>query len=409
MTAILLIHFGTPRNKTEIGPFLEALFSDPANWPFENKFLQKVLAKPIALAARRSSIRKYESVGFNQSSAGQIEKLRERLIEAFHSSNPPSPPFTKGGMKFSTPFEKGEGKIIPPFEKGGMGGFLKNNIFIAVRYGKPSIEEAFERIDRAGTERITVLPLYPHASIEMYDSLFKECHRLRQLYYRNFRFAWAGAFYDHPLFISAWTDSIETALRTLLRNPPEIASSSFDKLRTPRNDTHLLFSAHALPIPPRILPLCKGEFPPEADPPLAEEGVDPDLPSPSLPYKGRESWVFTNYQHQVECTAQAIWQSLGSKHPMSIAYQSRTRFGRWSSPSLEDEIHRLAKNGVSHCLIVPISFLFDNVETLIDIDRVAMPLGIKTGMHEIRRARPPGDSQKIVEMIVDIVKNTSPL
>jgi hypothetical protein len=26
-----------------------------------------------------------------------------------------------------------------------------------------------------------------------------------------------------------------------------------------------------------ILPLCKGEFPPEADPPLAEEGVEPSL------------------------------------------------------------------------------------------------------------------------------------
>ena len=386
MTAILIIHFGSPRNRSEVAPFLNAIFSDPANWPFENKFIQKILAKPIALAARRSSIRKYETVGFNQSSASQIEKLRERLSEIITPHPNPLPQGERGF--FATP---------PP--RGGRVREGVTTVFAAARYGLPTIESAFEQIDAQGHEQVIIIPFYPHASIEMYDSLFKECHRLRQLYYRNFRFAWAGVFYDHPLFISAWTDSIETALRTLLRNPPEIASSSFDKLRTPRNDTHLLFSAHAHPL--------------THPSPLGGEGKRKlFLPLEEKPALSNVEGVgmrgISSYEQQVEYTAKSIWQSLGSKHPMSIAYQSRTRFGRWSSPSLEDEIHRLAKNGVSTCLIVPISFLFDNVETLIDIDRVAIPLGTKAGVHEVRRAKPPGDSQKIVEMVVDIMKIASP-
>ena len=47
-------------------------------------------------------------------------KMLGKLIVA---TNPPSPPFKKGGNLVSPPFAKGKNLITPPFSKGGQGGF----------------------------------------------------------------------------------------------------------------------------------------------------------------------------------------------------------------------------------------------------------------------------------------------
>jgi hypothetical protein len=38
-------------------------------------------------------------------------------------NNPPSPPFSKGGISANFPFDKGRNPLIPPLEKGDTGGF----------------------------------------------------------------------------------------------------------------------------------------------------------------------------------------------------------------------------------------------------------------------------------------------
>jgi len=294
MTVKVLLHFGSPKNRDEVGPFLKDILAD--------------YCKPLSIVAlpfaRRSAVKKYEAVGFKGSQG--VENLAGKLGKSF---------------------------------------------ILAARYGRPSIKDALKIVDGTGPENVTVLPLFPHASLEMFDSIVQEFMRLERSSYHGMHFRWTGPFFDHPLFIDAWTDSIKKSL---------------DEFES-RDSVHIIFSAHAIP--------------------------DGD----------------NDYEHQVMKTAELITSSLGSLNPSSVAYQSAMRIGKWSRPSIEEEIRKLALGGVSACLIVPVSFLFDNVETLFDIDRSIIPAAKIAGMKDIRRAAPPGDSEKIVEMFEDIINTVPPL
>jgi ferrochelatase len=287
MTATLLVHFGSPRDRAEVAPFINAIFADHFG----------PLARVLAFPARRSALKKYDAVGFG--GAEGMDELARRL----------------GG-----------------------------DFFVASQYGTVSIEDALSKIEEKGLEEAAVVPLYPHASLEMYDLIFKKMERLRKLYFRDMRFSWAGPFYDHPLFVDAWAESIEKSL------------GEFEN----RNSTAIIFSAHAVP---------------------SDAG----------------------YEKQVLESARLIGLAIGLEKQAGVAYQSAMG-KRWSSPSIEEELSRLARNGVRDCLIVPISFLFDNVETLFDIDRVAIPAAKSAGMRDVRRATPPGHSENIIQMILEVAK-----
>lgn len=282
MTSTLVIHFGSPKNRGEVAPFIDAIVADHLG----------LLARPVAFWAKRSALKKYDAVGFG--GARSVDELTEKLGQDF---------------------------------------------IVASQYGRPSLEDALSKMDERGIESAVVLPLYPHASLEMYGLIFKKIEDLKKRCFRGLHFVWSGPFYDNPLFVDAWAGSIENSL------------GEFEN----KNRVHIIFSAHAIP-------------------------SDRD------------------YESQVLESANLIWGALGLKNPMSVAYQSA--MGKnWSHPSIEDEIVRLVKEGVSDCLIVPISFLFDNVETLFDIDRIAIPAAKRAGMRDVRRASPPGVSDKIIHLI----------
>ncbi|MFZ5995275.1 MAG: lipopolysaccharide heptosyltransferase II [Thermodesulfobacteriota bacterium] len=52
-----------------------------------------------------------------------------------NESNPPSPPFTKGGNTLSPPLGKDGGPLIPPLKKGDTGGFSDKNKLIGINPG----------------------------------------------------------------------------------------------------------------------------------------------------------------------------------------------------------------------------------------------------------------------------------
>jgi ferrochelatase len=288
MTSVCIVHFGSPRNEDELGRFLRDIFVDNLPVPF--------FAGLFAAFAKRASLERYRLMNFG--TASKISRLAEKL---------------------------------------------GNNVFVAAQYGAPSIEETLELIDETGSDRVIVLPFYPHASLDMYDSISRRFADLKKRCYRNINFEWTHPFYNERLFIEAWTGSIDKTLNDFEEKGP----------------VHVIFSAHAHP----------------AD----------DL----------------EYREQVTASATAVMKSF--KNPWSVAFQSAMGGGRWSRPSLEEEIKRLAQNGVLNCIIVPVSFLFDNVETLFDIGRRAIPLGERLGMKKIGMAPPPGDSEEIVEMFKSMV------
>lgn len=320
MSAVILLHFGSPRNRGEVSLLIRSIFDDPVFSPFKNNLFLKLVKRPIQMLAVRSAINKYESIEFDRTYLSSMENLGKSL----------------------------SGKMGP-----------RMPVFIAAHYGAPSMEEVFEKMEDLNINRALIVPLYPHASPEMYGSIVMQSQNLKRGFFSQIHLRWTPPFFDHPLFIEAWADSIRETLKKFDENE--------------QGGVHILFCAHAHPV-----------FNP-----------------------AEKKNVFENYEAQVEATSHAVWKCLGLKNRMSIAYQSSAKFGKWSAPALEKELNRLISQGVSNCIIVPASFLFDNIETLLDIDSIAIPGALKNGMKAVLKAPPPGARPGITGMLVDIVNETN--
>jgi ferrochelatase len=73
------------------------------------------------------------------------------------------------------------------------------------------------------------------------------------------------------------------------------------------------------------------------------------------------------YQWQVEQTVAAVLARLEQRCDWAICYQSRATPQRWIEPSTEQEIERAARDKVA-VLVVPIAFVSEHSETLVELD-----------------------------------------
>ena len=75
---------------------------------------------------------------------------------------------------------------------------------LAMRYGKPSIASALAALERAGVERVVVLPLFPQYASSVTASTAAEVTRVLQAASDHPPLEILGAFYDEPEFASSW-------------------------------------------------------------------------------------------------------------------------------------------------------------------------------------------------------------
>jgi len=177
---------------------------------------------------------------------------------------------------------------------------------VAMRYSEPLLEEKLKEIDPEGFENIVLLPLFPHYSIATWGSIEKVVEKspLRG------KVKFTKPFYDCKEFIDGWVEALKETLKGTER-------------------PFLLFSAHSLPLY------------------LVEKYGDP-------------------YPQQVAESAFLIAQKVGL--PYKISYQSRVGPIKWLEPPTDETIKELRSLGVEELIVVPISFVSENTETLQEID-----------------------------------------
>ena len=190
-------------------------------------------------------------------------------------------------------------------------------VFIAMRYWHPMTGETIAEIRRQRIERVVLLPLYPQFSKTTTGSSYNEWkRRLVPGSTNGLRFDLVEEYCEHPLYIAALVRNITIAL---MRVPAR-----------DRHGVHLVFSAHGTPTR------------------LVREG-DP-------------------YQRQVIRTCEAVIKEgkFGLSH--HLCYQSKVGPQEWLKPSLHETIAKLAADGVTHVITVPIAFVSDHSETLWEIN-----------------------------------------
>jgi len=189
--------------------------------------------------------------------------------------------------------------------------------FIAMRYWHPLSDETAKAVRVWGPDEVILLPLYPQYSSATTGSSLTDWREDA---------ARAGLVAATSVVCCYPNDAgYLAATASLLRQAWQKARAALD----PAIPLRILFSAHGLPQP------------------IVDAG-DP-------------------YQWQVEQTVAGVVGRFGQPCDWTICYQSRATPQRWIEPSTEQEIERAARDKVA-ALIVPIAFVSEHSETLVELD-----------------------------------------
>jgi len=113
------------------------------------------------------------------------------------------------------------------------------------------------------------------------------------------------------------------------------------------------------------------------------------------------------YVQEVESTVSALKESLPRGVQSSCAFQSRVGPVRWVRPFLDEEIRRVAQEGVKSIVTVPVSFVCENLETLYELDIEIAQLAAECGIESFKRTPAPGVHPAFIGMLEKLVIQTS--
>ncbi len=198
--------------------------------------------------------------------------------------------------------------------------------FIAMRCWKPFSDEKAAEVKEWAPDRVVLLPFYPQFSTTTTQSSLADWDRAARKINLQASHSQICCYPSEKGFVEAQADLIRAA---------------WDK-KKPGVDYRLLLSAHGLP----KRTISKG---------------DP-------------------YQWQVEKTAKAIVDRLGIENlDVQICYQSRVGPLEWIVPATDGEIRRAGhdRKGV---VVVPIAFVSEHSETLVELDIEYSKLAAESGV-----------------------------
>ncbi len=220
--------------------------------------------------------------------------------------------------------------------------------FISMRYWHPFSYETVKKVRKYNPDRIILLPLYPHYSITTVGTSLIDWNRSAKKAGLDVPFR---AIKDYPTadgFIDAHVSILKDAL---------------EKIDHPEN-YRILYSAHGLP----------------------EKIVAAGDP----------------YCSQIEQSCKAIQEKLGNPDHV-VCYQSRVGPLKWIEPYTDDEIARAGADGKS-LIIVPISFVSEHSETLVELDIEYRELAVEAGVKDYIRIAAIGCHDSYISALAKLTR-----
>ncbi len=228
----------------------------------------------------------------------------------------------------------------------------KVKCFIAMRYWNPRARDSVAAVKEFDPDEVVLLPLYPQFSTTTSQSSIDEWlfQAKRQGLTKPAHIV--CCYPKQAGFVSAVADLLSQGL----------------KKAEARGAPRVLFSAHGLP--ERVI-----------------QGGDP-------------------YQSQVEQTAKAVMDQLQRPDiDWLVSYQSRVGPLKWIGPSTDAEIARAGLDGVP-LVIVPIAFVSEHSETLVELDIEYAHLAKEAGVPLYIRVPTVRDHPNFIEGLGQIVRNS---
>lgn len=217
-------------------------------------------------------------------------------------------------------------------------------VFIAMRYWHPLVEETIKQVDDYDPDEILLLPLYPQFSTTTTLSSIKSWQKN---YKGRANVKTIGCYPQLDGFIDFQVRHIEKNLKSL-----------------DTKNTRILFSAHGLPEKVIL----------DGDP----------------------------YQSHVEASVAKIMEKLTSKIDYQVCYQSRVGPLKWIGPSTESEIERAGADK-KDILLIPIAFVSEHSETLVELDMDYALLAKEHGVKNYIRVPTVSDDVSFIKSLKDLI------
>ncbi len=221
-------------------------------------------------------------------------------------------------------------------------------VFIAMRCWHPRASETMQLVKEFNPTEIILLPLYPQYSAATSGSSILEWKEIAKKNNLNINTSTICCYPQDEKFIKAHSELIKKNINGL---------SNFK----------LIFSAHGLP----------------------EKNIKKGDP----------------YQWQVEQSVNKIINEINNDNiDYILSYQSRVGPLKWIGPSTDEVIIDNAKKG-KNLIVVPIAFVSEHSETLVELDVEYEKLAKKNGCKNYIRIEALGINKDFIESLSDLILN----
>ena len=222
-----------------------------------------------------------------------------------------------------------------------------------MRYWSPFIEEALDQIQRDKIDRLIVLPLYPQFSVSTTGSSLNRMHAIvSENGITMPPTSVICSFEGDPNYIGAMESSIQEKLEGLSD--------------TDASQTHILFSAHSVPV----------RYINEGDP----------------------------YLDQTKRTVKLVMDRIGNRYAHTLSFQSKVGPVEWLTPATNETIPKLAREGVTRLILVPVSFVSEHSETLYEMDILYRDLAAESGITDYRRVSAMNCRRDFIDALAFLVE-----
>tara|TARA_E500000331_G_C17261677_1_gene715526 strand:- start:1514 stop:2557 length:1044 start_codon:yes stop_codon:yes gene_type:complete len=221
--------------------------------------------------------------------------------------------------------------------------------FVVMRCWNPRAAEVIENVKTYNPDEIILMPLYPQYSAATSGSSIKEWNDVCKKNNYNIKTSTICCYPTDKNFIDAHTKEINKTLETL---------ETLENLK-------LIFSAHGLP----------------------KKNIKNGDP----------------YQWQIEQSVKSIVEKLNIKNlDWILSYQSRVGPLKWIGPSTDDIIIENSKIN-KHIVIVPIAFVSEHSETLVELDIEYKKLAKDNGCKEYTRVPALGINEDFITCMSELI------
>ncbi len=219
-------------------------------------------------------------------------------------------------------------------------------VFITMRCWHPRASKTVKMVKDFNPSEIVLLPLYPQYSAATSGSSILEWKEIAKKNNLNINTSIICCYPEDDKFIKAHTEIIRKKIEGI-------------------NNFKLIFSAHGLP----------------------EKNIKNGDP----------------YQWQVEQSVKKIMEGINDINiDYVLSYQSRVGPLKWIGPSTEGVIVENSKKG-KHLVIVPIAFVSEHSETLVELDIEYEKLARKNGCKNYTRIKALGINEYFIESLSDLI------